>query len=83
MPEDSDSEDLIYGGECPVCGEEFTDGFEDVEGGESIEGVRLCIIEKENEKDVGSCLMHLPEDQEGYDIDEDPQNLTDPEAMPR
>jgi hypothetical protein len=55
-------QDLAYGGVCPVCGEEFVDGFDDVEEGESIEGVRICITEKDGND--GECLMHLPEEAE-------------------
>lgn len=53
-------DELAYGGVCPVCGDEFTDGFErlqDLEN-ESIEGVRLCVIDPPKE-----TLIHLPEDQ--------------------
>lgn len=55
-----DRDDLVYGGICPVCGDEFTDGFEVLEAleGESIEGVRLCVIDAPE-----NTLMHLPEDQ--------------------
>lgn len=60
MDDSDDREGLVYGGVCPVCGDEFTDGFnrlEDFEG-ESIDGVRMCIIDPPEE-----CLFHLPEDQ--------------------
>jgi hypothetical protein len=57
-------QELAYGGVCPVCGEEFTDGFEHVEEGESIEGVRICITEKVEDSKDGECLMHLPEEVE-------------------
>lgn len=77
------NEDLIHDGVCPVCGEEFTDGFEDVTEAESIEGVRLCVIEKDGEGEIGECLLHLPDDQEGYDLEEDPKGLTEPEIMSR
>lgn len=52
--------DLAYGGTCPNCGDKFTDGFTQLEGrnGDTIEGVRLCIIDYPDE-----CLFHLPEDQ--------------------
>lgn len=56
--------DLAYGGVCPVCGEEFEDDFEDVEAGEPIEGVRLCVVEMDGEAEIGECLLHLPDDQE-------------------
>jgi len=59
-------EDLVYGGVCPVCGDEFTDGFERLQDlkGESIEGVRICVIDPPEE-----CLFHLPEDQNGRSPD--------------
>lgn len=78
----TDQENLIHDGVCPVCGEEFTDGFENIGEAESIEGVRLCIIKKDGSKEIGECLLHLPDDQEGYDLDEDPQGLTEPEVKP-
>jgi hypothetical protein len=59
-------EKLAYGGVCPVCGDEFTDGFErlkDLEG-ESIEGVRICVIDPPEEN-----LFHLPEDQADHSGD--------------
>jgi hypothetical protein len=56
----TDSEQLIHDGVCPVCGEEFTDGFEHVAEAESIEGVRLCVIEKDGGDEIGECLLHLP-----------------------
>jgi len=56
-----DGEDLVYDGVCPVCGEEFTDGFDDVDEGACIEEVRLCVIEKDGDE-IGECLLHLPEE---------------------
>ena len=59
-------EHLAYGGVCPVCGDEFTDGFErlkDLEG-ESIESVRICVIDPPEE-----TLIHLPEDQTDQEED--------------
>jgi len=53
---------VVYDGICPVCGEEFTDGFDDLEVGESIEGVRLCVLETNQEDQTGNALFHLPED---------------------
>jgi hypothetical protein len=32
--------------------------------------------------EIGECLLHLPDDQEGYDLEEDPEGLTEPEVMP-
>lgn len=69
---DHGDEELVHNGICPVCGEEFTDGFDDIAEAESVEGVRLCVIEKDSDAEIGDCLLHLPEDQEGYDIEEDP-----------
>lgn len=56
---DTDDE-LVYGGVCPVCNEEFTDGFEQLQDltDVSIENVRLCVIDPPDE-----VLIHLPEDQ--------------------
>ena len=50
------TEDLIYDGECPVCGEEYTDGwtFTKANEGESIEGVKICIVDHPDK-----VLMHL------------------------
>jgi hypothetical protein len=62
------SEGLAYGGVCPVCGDEFTDGFHRLQDrkGESIEGVRICLIDPPEE-----CLFHLPTDQNDRSIDAD------------
>lgn len=51
--------ELAYGGVCPVCGEEFDDGFDDLEDGESYEGVRICIVDKGAEE--GEALIHVPD----------------------
>lgn len=60
---DSDREpELAHGGVCPVCGDEFTDGFDDLAEGESVEGVRLCVIETDGDG-TGDGLFHLPQDQ--------------------
>jgi len=61
-----EDDDLAYGGVCPVCGDKFTDGFERLQDlkGESIEGVRICVIDPPEE-----CLFHLPEDQNGRSQD--------------
>lgn len=60
MSETEGDRNLVYNGICPVCGDEFTDGFERLEDmeGESIEGVRICVIDPPEEN-----LFHLPEDQ--------------------
>lgn len=54
------SEDLIHGGECPVCGEEFGDGFDDIEEGEQINDVRVCVIEKDGDGEMADGIIHLP-----------------------
>lgn len=61
----SSREDLIYGGVCPVCGEEFTDGAKIVDEyvGESVD-IKMCITEGIEGGD-GSALMHLPEGLDG------------------
>jgi hypothetical protein len=54
-------EDISYGGVCPVCGDEFTDGFDDLEEDQSVEDVRVCVVELENGE--ADALFHLPDDQ--------------------
>lgn len=39
-------DDLIFGGVCPVCGDEFADGWDVVEEGESYPGSKVCIVER-------------------------------------
>jgi hypothetical protein len=51
------SENLYNGGICPVCGEEFVDGFDALGVGKSYEA-KVCIEEKDD--DNGKCLIHLP-----------------------
>lgn len=58
-------EDLAYGGVCPVCGDEFTDGFDDLREGESREDVRVCVVELEDGE--ADALFHLPDDQTDSD----------------
>lgn len=53
-------EDLAYGGVCPVCGEEFIDGFGRLNEGESYDG-RICVVEKNEETADGEMLVHLEE----------------------
>jgi hypothetical protein len=55
----SSDSDLIYGGECPVCGREFIDGFRDLDQGDTYE-VDLCVVATpESEEDAGKALIHL------------------------
>lgn len=53
---------LAYDGICPVCGEEFIDGFDPVEEGESYDNARVCIIEKDETANEGTMLVHLIEE---------------------
>lgn len=57
---DKGDDSLAYGGICPVCGEEFTDGYDEVEPGNSYEA-KICVVEKDG-KDEGSMLVHLVDD---------------------
>ena len=54
------SEGIVYGGVCPVCGDEFGDGFSDIEEGESIDGARICVIEKNDAGEMADGIIHLP-----------------------
>lgn len=54
--------ELLHGGVCPVCGEEFGDGWGDFEEGDQIEDVRMCVIEKNDEDEIGESIIHLPEE---------------------
>lgn len=61
MATDSDRrDDLVYGGVCPVCGDEFIDGYNDLEEGESYEG-RICVTDIGEDGD-GAMLVHLTGD---------------------
>ena len=51
------SDDLVYGGVCPVCGEEFEDGYENLEENESYDA-RICVDEVDG-KGEGKMLVHL------------------------
>jgi len=51
-------EHLAYDGICPVCGEEFIDGFGPLEEHRSYDG-RICIVEKNAETNDGKMLVHL------------------------
>ena len=57
-PTDSIDEELAYGGVCPVCGEDFEDGFDRLDEDESYD-VKLCVVEKDGEG--AEALFHLPE----------------------
>ena len=52
-----DTEDLYNGGICPVCGEEFVDGFDRMEEQTSYEA-KVCVTEV-NDKETGHCLIHI------------------------
>lgn len=59
--EGSDQDELLYGGECPVCGEEFGDGFGEIEEGQQVDGARICVIEKdEGGEEMANGIIHLP-----------------------
>lgn len=51
------SDDLVYGGICPVCDEPFTDGYDEIEEGHSYEA-RICVTHKDG-KDEGKMIVHL------------------------
>lgn len=57
---DQETEELVHDGVCPVCGEEFGDGFGDIEEGESIDDARICVIEKDSEGEMADGIIHLP-----------------------
>jgi hypothetical protein len=57
------NEDLVHDGICPVCGEPFTDGFAEVEEGESYKG-RICVTEKDEDGNDGTMLVHLTGDED-------------------
>jgi len=62
------NEDLIYGGICPVCGEEFVDGFSEMEENTSYDG-RICVDEINGDGE-GKMLVHLSENAEGPEQNE-------------
>lgn len=53
-------DDLVYGGICPVCGEEFIGGYDELIENESYEA-RICVDEIDGEGD-GKMLVHLTGD---------------------
>lgn len=65
MTDDSEGE-LLHGGACPVCGEEFGDGFESIEEGQQIDNVRVCVVEKNDDGEMADGIIHLP-----WEVDED------------
>jgi hypothetical protein len=50
--------DLYNDGICPVCGDEFIDGFDPLEAGESY-AAKVCIDEKNEATGEGHMLVHL------------------------
>lgn len=60
-PETDDTErreHLWNDGICPVCGEEFIDGFGPLTEGESYDG-RICVTDKDEETGDGHMLVHI------------------------
>ena len=57
---DSVDGELVHGGVCPVCGDEFGEGFGDISEGESIDDARICVIEKDGEEEMADGIIHLP-----------------------
>lgn len=57
-----DDTELVHDGVCPVCGEEFGDGWDVFEEGDQIEDVRMCVIEKNDQDEIGESIIHLPEE---------------------
>lgn len=57
-PTNSSDEELAYGGVCPVCGDEFEDGFDRLDEDESYQ-VKMCVVERERED--AEALFHLPD----------------------
>jgi len=55
-------DDLVYGGVCPVCDDEFIDGYDDLEEGESYEA-RICVDEIDGDGE-GKMLVHLTGDED-------------------
>lgn len=62
MPSDSSTAEILHGGECPVCGDEFGCGFDDIKEGESIDGARICVIEIDEDGGMGDGIIHLPQE---------------------
>jgi hypothetical protein len=52
------NENLWNDGICPVCGEEFIDGFDLLSEGESYDG-KVCVTEKNEQTGNGHMVVHL------------------------
>jgi len=61
----TEDRDLINDGVCPVCGDEFVDGFDELGEGET-HNARVCIVEHAEMLDHGQMLVHF----EGDDADD-------------
>ena len=60
------SDDLIYDGECPVCGEPFGCGFDDIDEGDQIDNARICVVEKRDDgSEMKDGIIHLPSEISG------------------
>lgn len=55
-------DELAYDGVCPVCGCAFGDGFDDIDGGETVTGTRICVIEKDENGGIADGIIHLPQE---------------------
>lgn len=54
----TDGESALYNdGVCPVCGEEFVDGFDGLDENESYDA-KVCIETKTSQRD-GKALIHI------------------------
>jgi len=59
----ADDSDLVYGGECPVCGDPFGDGFDSIDEGDQIDDARICVIEKADDGgEMADGIIHLPQE---------------------
>jgi hypothetical protein len=58
---DRKQDELAHGGVCPVCGEEFGDGFGDIKEGQQIDNARICVIDKTQDgEEMANGIIHLP-----------------------
>lgn len=46
---------------CPVCGDEFVIGWDDVSEGQSIDDIRICVVEKDGDGRLDHGVIHFPE----------------------